>query len=181
MKIDYHFGENIDADTIINNDLIVLNISRKQVEESDLSFIERHVVLLQQCGVNAKQKVILLFEGYDNISAEIYEISALRSWMAKVIGKFPFLFYYISSFDNNSGMIAACIADVTKVSFGPQLTIGEYAKLGYFPPNLPKVHLAIKIPIELRNIIITATIEHGKSIGEKQNSITSLLNSIPGL
>lgn len=144
MKIDYCFSDNIDADTIHNNDLIIINISRKHIEVGDLSFIERHVVLLQQCGVNAKQKVMLLFGGYDDIPDEICEIPAIRNWVAKVIGKFPFLFYYISTFDNNSGIIASCIADVKKVSFGPRLTIGEYMKLGYAPPNLPKIHLGIK-------------------------------------
>jgi len=139
MEIDYHFGDTIDVDTINNNDLVILNISKKQIEEGDLSFIERHVILLQQCGVNAKQKVILLFGGYDDIPDEIYEILAIRNWIAKVIEKFPFFFYYISTFDNNSGMIASCIADVKKVSFGPRLAIDEYMKLGYTPPNLPKV------------------------------------------
>jgi len=166
---------------LYNNDLVIINISRKQVEECDLSFIERHVVLLQQCGVNAKQKVILLFGGYDNIPDEIYEIIAIRKWMAKVIEKFSFLFYYLSPFDNHSGIIASCIADVTKVSFGPRLIICEYVKLGYTPPNLPKVNLAIKMPVGLQEKIQKGTIEYGKLIGEKQINIMNLLNSIPGM
>jgi hypothetical protein len=181
MKVDYRIMENVTIGTINNNDLVILNITKQHVEEGDLSFIERHIILLQQCGVSAKHKLMLLFAGYDDIPDEIFEITSIRNLMAKVIEKFPFLFYYLSTFDNHSSIIASCIADVTKVSLGPRLTIKEYEKMGYYTPNLPKVAITIKIPKVLQKKIILGTKKHGQDIGEKQKNIIDLLNNIPGL
>lgn len=179
QRIAIKHDEGLSESDIINNDIIVVNITKADVVNGNMFYIENIIAKLKECSGNAKQKVLLLFSGYDDTPEEIYEITAIRNWVRKVVDKHPYFFYFITPFDNNAGIIAACLGDVCRVKFGPAMSLSEYIKVGADPQNA-KVLVKVDIPADLSRHIVYGTLEYAITTMDPQSGF-DVLAGIPGL
>ena len=89
--------------------LIVYSIHKDDLIERRFSKFENILENLKLAGKDARGKLFLTFDGYDNDSREIYLIPEIRAFVKYFYDKCNYLFYFLTSLDNNRSIIFACI------------------------------------------------------------------------
>lgn len=54
---------------------------------------------------------MLTFDGYDSDRREIYMIPEIREFVKHIYDKYNYIFYFLTTLDNNRNVIYACIND----------------------------------------------------------------------
>lgn len=96
---------------IIKADLILYSINKKDLINRKFINFERILEILQKAGKDARGKLMLTFDGYDNDDREIYFIPEIREFVKYFYDKCNYLFYFLTTEDNNRSIIFACIND----------------------------------------------------------------------
>lgn len=63
-------------------------------------------------------QVGLSFHGYDADTRELYEIPEVRDYLAALDSKFPYWFYFLSTYEDTLKMIAFCLCRTHKIDAG---------------------------------------------------------------
>lgn len=90
-------------------DLVVYAIHREDLINKNFSKFDNVLEALQQAGKNARGKLMITFDGYDNDDREIYLIPEIRDFVKHFYDKCNYLFYFLTPLDNSRNMIFACI------------------------------------------------------------------------
>ena len=93
------------------NDILFYAVSKREILNNDFNRIRKSLEILKEAGKDAKGKLFLTFDGYDNDKREIYMIPEIRNFVKNVWDDYKFLFYFLTSFDNNRAIIFACLND----------------------------------------------------------------------
>ena len=94
------------------NDILFYAVSKREILNNDFNRIRKSLEILKEAGKDAKGKLFLTFDGYDNDKREIYMIPEIRNFVKNIWEKYKYLFYFLTPFDNNKAIIFACINDV---------------------------------------------------------------------
>lgn len=106
----YNIYESIDSvEQVKESDIILYAVSKLEVENKDLQRLSNCLEILKQAGKDAKGKLFLTFDGYDNDEREVYMIPEIRSFVKTIWEKYKYLFYFLTAFDDNRSIIFACI------------------------------------------------------------------------
>lgn len=92
-------------------DLIVYSIHKDDLIERRFSKFENILENLKLAGKDARGKLMITFDGYDNDNREIYLIPEIRAFVKYFYDKCNYLFYFLTALDNNRSIIFACIND----------------------------------------------------------------------
>lgn len=106
------YGEIKPIEEILNSDLIVYSIGKEELIQKGYANFERILETLQKAGKDAREKLMITFDGYDNDDREIYLIPEVREFVKYFYDKCNYLFYFITHEVHNRGIIFACINDV---------------------------------------------------------------------
>lgn len=150
------------------NETNVLHIKRKVIEHKQTDSVERYLHHLSSEGGTSFQKVVFVFEGYDDTIDEVYEIMEIRDWVYSLFRLFPHLMYFMSpQFDSNI-TILACLGDVETVRIGSYpLTPNQYAEAGIdILKETLRSHYVITIDDDLFMAMDYALTNYAKSIGD---------------
>lgn len=103
-----------DVEAVVKADggLFICHISRKEVETCDLQRVLSIVDAFEHFGRNARGKLVILFSGYDHIPQEIYEIPAIRAWVAELFAQKPHCLYFVTTLQNIFQLLIACVANI---------------------------------------------------------------------
>ncbi len=93
------------------NDIFFYAVSKQEIINNDFNRIRKSLETLKKAGKDAKGKLFLTFDGYDNDKREIYMIPEIRSFVKNIWKEYKFLFYFLTLFDNNRAIIFACLND----------------------------------------------------------------------
>lgn len=93
------------------NDILFYAVSKREILNNDFNRIRKSLEILKEAGKDAKGKLFLTFDGYDNDKREIYMIPEIRNFVKNVWDEYKFLFYFLTSFDNNRAIIFSCLND----------------------------------------------------------------------
>lgn len=108
----YNIYESIDSvEQVKESDIILYAVSKLEVENKDLQRLSNNLEILKQAGKDAKGKLFLTFDGYDNDEREVYMIPEIRSFVKTIWKKYKYLFYFLTAIENNRSIIFACIND----------------------------------------------------------------------
>ena len=77
-------------------DLIVLAEEREMIERGDISRISEIIHSFHQFAKNYEGNIAFAIDGYDDDPRELYEISEVRRWFAKLDKEFPYMMYFLS-------------------------------------------------------------------------------------
>ena len=99
------------SEGIKKTDLIVYSIHKEDLIERRFTKFENILEKLKLAGKDARGKLLLTFDGYDNDNREIYLIPEIRAFVKYFYDKCNYLFYFLTSLDNNRSIIFACIND----------------------------------------------------------------------
>jgi hypothetical protein len=94
---------------------VIHRVARRHVETGDYGPVLRIIEALEAAGRAARGRLVLVFEGYDDIPEEIYEIPEIRAWTAGLVERKPHLFYFLAREEQNLQTILACVAQVKKL------------------------------------------------------------------
>lgn len=97
------------------NDILFYAVSKREILNNDFNRIRKSLEILKEAGKDAKGKLFLTFDGYDNDKREIYMIPEIRNYVKNVWDDYKFLFYFLTSFDNNRAIIFACLNDFKSI------------------------------------------------------------------
>lgn len=90
-------------------EIILYSASKREVVKRDFKRIEKSLEILKKAGKDAKGKLYLTFDGYNNDVREIYMIPEIRTFVKTIWEKYKYIFYFLTVFDNNRSIIFACI------------------------------------------------------------------------
>ena len=82
-------------------ELLFYSVSKREVTNKDYKRIINSLDILKDAGKEAKSKLFLVFDGYDNDKREIYEIPEIRDFVKYIYDKYKYLFYFLTTLDNN--------------------------------------------------------------------------------
>ena len=177
--IDYTFGLPKKSDILDPKSLCVLAISKDEILTRDFRRIDEFMKLLHECKIESCQKVMITFMGYDNTPQEIYEIKSIRRFVEKLFRKYPYILYFITNFESNSGLLLACIADIRMQAVVNKKPFTAYmGDMGQFM-NRPQQSAELSLSETKCLSIISDIVEYGLSIGESELSMKKLINTMP--
>ena len=177
--IDYTFNIPKKNDILDPYSLCVLAISKDEILTRDFRRLDKFMKLLHECKTESRQKVMITFMGYDNTPQEIYEIKPIRKFVEKLFRKYPYILYFITNFESNSGLLLACIADIKMQAVTNKKPFTAYmGSMGQFI-NRPQQSAEISLSETKCLSIISDIVEYGLSIGETELSMKKLINTMP--
>jgi len=177
------FAYDVKVKDIENNDTVVVNISRHETNCKDLARFKKILRKFNETGANARGKMMLLFTGYENDHKEIYEIQAIRGWVAKAFNYCPYLFYFLTDAMQNNSCILACLGDCTKalhMPFGEPKTVPEYLSLGLSYEELPKATLMLSLTDEVSERVANGIMEYGALMNDMTENISGMISCLMG-
>jgi len=116
-------------------DFLTVVISTEEVEVGDISTSLRVLGRVMESPKTAKhfaESVDIAFHGYDNVSQELFEMPAVRSFVSKLDEKFPYWLFFLSKHHLGLQCVLLCLlppsvtetarADVFPALIGDRLT-----------------------------------------------------------
>lgn len=91
--------------------MFAYSVSKREIISKNFERLRKSLEVLKKAGKDAKGKLYLTFEGYEDDKREIYMIPEIRDFVKSIWEEYKFLFYFLTSFDNNKAIIFACIND----------------------------------------------------------------------
>jgi len=177
--IDFMFGLPKKSDILDAYSLCMVGISKDEILTKDFRRIDEFMKLLHECKTESRQKVMITFMGYDDTPQEIYEIKPIRLFVEKLFRKYPYILYFITNFESNSGLLLACIADIRMKTVVDKKPFTAYmGSMGQFM-NRPQQSAEISLSESKCLKLISDIVEYGLSIGETELSMKKLINTMP--
>ena len=101
------------CDNNINDkNLVVQVITKKEVADKNIEFINSVLNDLRENADNSKNKLFIVFEKYNEDDKKIFEIEEVRQFVSKMFNLNNDLFYFLSNIECNSKIILACLGKV---------------------------------------------------------------------
>jgi len=137
-------------DEVRKLDMIFYPISKDEIINKDYTRILKTLEILKKAGKDAKGKLWLTFDGYENDPREIYEIDEIRDFVRYIYNQYNFIFYFLTHLDNNRAVIFACIND-----FRSSKKNGE-----------PNVNLEIIFDENIKQKTVNAIVNYGYKVND---------------
>lgn len=153
----YDSIENIEQ--VKKADIILYSASKDEVINRDFKRIRKNLDILKMAGKSAKGKLFLAFDGYENDIREIYMIPEIRRYVKTIWEEYKYIFYFLTSFDNNKAIVFACINDFKS----------------YQDINNKKIKLVILYNDEIKVKTVTSTEKFGILINDLDGARRELL------
>lgn len=100
---------------VIKDDNIYFSIDKDEVDDMNFDRISQTIKVLEECGVKARGKIILTFDGYSNSELEIFEIDEIRNYTKELFVRHRNLFYFLSNLQYCNVNILSCLLATNKV------------------------------------------------------------------
>jgi len=176
--IDFSFDIPKKSDILDAYSLCMVGISKDEILTRDFRRIDEFVKLLRECKISSRQKVMITFMGYDDTPQEIYEIQSIRRFVEKLFRKYPYILYFITNFESNSGLLLACIADIRMQAVTNKKPFTSYMGSKEKFINRPQQTVELSLSESKCLNIISDIVEYGLSIGESELSMKKLVNGM---
>lgn len=146
-----NISETIDnVKQVKDNNILFYSVSKREVKNKDFTRLRKTLSILKEAGKEAKGKLFLTFDGYDNDFREIYMIEEIREYVKEIWQEYKYLFYFLSPMENNISIIFACLNDFES----------------FQPMNRNTTNLRIIINQKIRQQIIDAMTQFGLLIDD---------------
>lgn len=138
--------------------MIHFGIPKKDVINLRFNNIAEFMKTINKMGKEARQRVVITFDGYDHVSDEVYEIMEIRKWTQRFFEKYPYILYYTNFTLDTHQTLLTCIADIEAFYEGERLNAYELTEK-YGMEERPKSHVYLSIPSRIYNRILEETVK----------------------
>lgn len=111
IKVRELITENFIKEAIQDNNIIHWVITKEDIKNNNYSKILKLLKILSDEGIRSRGKLGISFYGYDNNPKDVYEINEIRNYVKKLFNKYPYIFYFLTNYDNSLTVIFLCIYD----------------------------------------------------------------------
>lgn len=106
----------MEIEKIVHSDsLIIYQVTREEIEAHDQEGVLELFATLKQYGRAVRGRVAIIFDGYNHLPQEIFEIPDIREWVAGLLQKMPYCLYCLTPIENNLQVLVACASDVRAI------------------------------------------------------------------
>lgn len=173
----FSFGS-VTKEQILESEFVVISIGRKEVETLNFNRISEIFSILRELKTKAFRKLIITFDGYEDTSEEVYEILQIRKYMFRLFFNYPYMFYFISTFDLNLRILLACISDVVKKTDVSENTAQNLIDIICTDKNVVPVQFKYVIPSNVLTRMISSTLAYCNEIGETRENTIRLISEL---
>ncbi|QNR70161.1 hypothetical protein IAQ67_14300 [Paenibacillus peoriae] len=148
--------------------LYLMNISKRSIDEMSFEVVERCLSFLLEQGANSFGKIITMFDGYNDIKDEVYEINEVRKWVKGLFDLYPHFLYFINYSLDSHITLLSCVGDIQISYVGDEtLSPNEYVRLGIDPLiDVKPKQWIITLPNSLYISMEKALIDYGQQIND---------------
>jgi|SRR5437764_4182838 hypothetical protein len=120
---------------------------------------------LDLMGDKAIGKAMILFDGYNEVATELYEIPQVRKFVKEMFRRHPQLLVYINFDLEGEKVLLSCLFDVEAVNMGKRMTFAEHAKEYGWTTPMPRYNMWIKYDKNMLAKLMSAMFTHGNVTG----------------
>lgn len=98
----------------MSDTLYVLEITKKDIASLSLVRVKNLVSQLEvrnQHGEDLANSLCIMFQGYDDVSEEVFEIDEIRRWTMTLYNEMPYIFYFLNRDIKADTLILSCLLD----------------------------------------------------------------------
>ena len=106
---------NIKLNNNQNKFLFLHKIAKEEIETQNIERINKVMKILRKDLKHTYNTLMIMFDGYNDDSREIYEIQEIRNYVRKTFNENKDLFYYLTDIDNNNKILLACMSDFKSI------------------------------------------------------------------
>lgn len=137
--------------------------------------LNKTIRALISAGKDARGKLVLFINGYDNVPEELYEIKEVKVWVKTLLMTHPYIFYFLSSDDGYNGTILACLSeDIAVLSPVSQQEGFDLWKTG----TQIKRQLRFDLPIGFINQLYKVTVHYALDAGDTEESVRKIFKTL---
>lgn len=92
-------------------ELLYFEVTKKEVINKNYKRLLESLQVLRRAGKHGKEKLMIVFEGFDDDEREIYAIPEIRAFVKEIYERYSYIFYFLTNIDNNRTIIYACLND----------------------------------------------------------------------
>lgn len=127
--------------------------------------IDKFFMTLDLLGPKGIGHAMILFDGYNEVATELYEIPQVRKFVKEMFNRHPQLLLYINFDLEGEKSLLACLFEVKMVEVKERLTFEEHAKKYGKTTPMPRYNMLIKYEPNMLAKIATAMFVHGNVTG----------------
>lgn len=116
MGVDLTVATKIEGIELDQTDQLVIEVDKARVKHRDIEFHVRIFRELERSNVNMKNKIIFLFNEYDDDPRELYEVPEVRKWLTRLIKSKPNILYFLNEEAGTLRLVLSCIFECQVVS-----------------------------------------------------------------
>ncbi|KXG76726.1 hypothetical protein [Thermotalea metallivorans] len=156
------FDEKIPEIELTTGKFVEICITQDEVEKNDIRYITQIIQQLKELKTQARQKIKIVFSGWEEENKEIYEIEAIRKWMSNVFEEYPYMFYFLTNVDDHAKKILCCISDYEQIT----IEKNEIDRLAY-DETTKIIRTEIQLSKKLKEKLLYSILDYCRSIEEK--------------
>lgn len=177
MDTTFSFGT-VSKEQILKSQYIMVSISKEEVVSLNLNRVSYLFNIMKELKTNAYRKLIITFDGFDDTPEEVYEIQSIRKYMFRLFFNYPYMFYYISTFDLNMKILLACIGDVIKKVKIKDDYAQNIKDVIFRNKDILEAQFQYTLPSNVLTRMISATFAYCNEIGESNEKTIQLINEL---
>lgn len=159
---------------LVDLDFYLYDVTQKELQNQDLDEIICYMELLIEKKRRAFQKAAISFQGYDDVTTEVYEVPEVRQFIQKLFEKYPYLFYFMNPDSYAPKYLMLCLVDFFAYFNGEKPNADEILEKIWNQKKLPNVDITFKVPENFRVLIVDSLLDFGKKIGDVQGAVKTV-------
>jgi hypothetical protein len=147
------------------NIMFFYNVDKEdETEKLNFEGLDMFFHTLDKLGKRAFGSAIIMFDGYNDIVTELYEIPEVRAFVKELFERYPHVLNYINFDLEGQKHLLTCLFDVEVFYQGERLTFDEHAKkYGRLTP-MPRYDAYISMPRKQIEKLKSAMLQHGSRL-----------------
>lgn len=159
------FAKGVNALGTGKNVMWFYNVDKEgETEKLNFEGLDKFFKTLDKLGKKAFGNAVIMFDGYNDIVTELYEIPEVRAFVKELFERYPHALNYINFDLEGHKHLLTCLFDVQVMYFGERLTFAEHEKkYGKFTP-MPRYDAYLNMPNKEIQRIKSAMLQHGSRL-----------------
>lgn len=138
----------------------------KETELFPMNFegIDQFFTMLDSQGKKAIGNAMILFDGYNDVTTELFEIPQVRKFVKEMFDRYPHLLNYINFDLEGHHSLLASLLDLETGYVGEKLTFDEHIKKYGMHTPMPRFNVRLDMSNDQLAHIAKAMFQHGNKL-----------------
>lgn len=144
--------------------LFIYSVDKEEeLLQMDFSSLDEFFRMLDKLGRKGVGHAMILFDGYNETTTELNEITEVRKFVKELFNRYPHVLNYINFDLEGHVVLLSCLLDIETVYMGHKMTFDEHIEKFGFNTPMPRYNVKMHFPKDLMVKIITAMFGYGNA------------------